>query len=69
VFRVTNPLPGLTLRLPFVPERVSLVQASLQTSPSTVSPAYRVSGDTIIFEDGYGDDWVDIQIWPETSTN
>jgi hypothetical protein len=65
-FRVTNPPPGLTLRLPFVPERVQL-DAAHQQNASTTSPTYNVNGDTITIDMVDGDDEVTIQAWPATS--
>ncbi len=62
-FRVTNPPPGLTLRLPFVPERVQLLDAANQDSPDTVAPVYILDGDILIIQNVAGGYEVTIQAW------
>jgi hypothetical protein len=57
-FQVSNPLPGLTLRLPFAPERIELS-----------APGYRLEGDRLIIEHTTAEDAIRIQAWPAISTN
>jgi hypothetical protein len=63
-FQVNNPLPGLTLRLPFVPERIEV--SNEPGSADTAPPAYRLDADMLIVE-GATEGTLRIQAWPATS--
>jgi hypothetical protein len=63
-FQVNNPLPGLTLRLPFVPERIEV--SNEPGSADTAPPAYRLDADMLIVE-GAAEGTLRIQAWPATS--
>jgi hypothetical protein len=64
---VHNPPPGLTLRLPFVPERLQVIDSAHAARTNSAPPAYRIEGEMLTIEQGASGEAIRIEAWPTIS--